>query len=112
MAWTLWTAWRAPSIRYAPPEQAQLLSPWLERASRSPYPSCVCGVCCPLLIHPAVSLSFPLGHQVAEILPPDVLAKMHAPDKADYPVIDPHVLSEADGYVFGFPTRYSNITNK
>ncbi len=30
---------------------------------------------------------------------------MHAAPKADYPIIDPHTLPEADGFVFGFPTR-------
>lgn len=36
--------------------------------------------------------------QVAETLPAEVLAKMHAPPKDDtVPVIDPHTLPEADG---------------
>lgn len=44
--------------------------------------------------------------QVAETLPADVLEKMHAPEKpVDVPVIDPHVIDQADGFVFGFPTR-------
>lgn len=31
---------------------------------------------------------------------------MHAPEKpADVPIIDPHVIDQADGFVFGFPTR-------
>ena len=45
------------------------------------------------------------GVQVAETLPADVLEKMHAPAKSDSPIIDPHTLPEADGFVFGFPTR-------
>lgn len=46
-------------------------------------------------------------YQVAETLPAEVLAKMHAPDKpADVPVIDPHIIDQADGFVFGFPTRF------
>lgn len=46
-------------------------------------------------------------YQVAETLPAEVLEKMHAPAKAaDVPVIDPHTLPEADGYVFGTPTRF------
>lgn len=45
-------------------------------------------------------------YQVAETLPAEVLEKMHAPPKADYPIIDPHTLDTADGFVFGFPTRF------
>ena len=42
-----------------------------------------------------------------EILPQEVLDKMHAPPKpADVPVIDAATLAEADGFVFGFPTRF------
>lgn len=44
--------------------------------------------------------------QVAETLPAEVLAKMHAPPKPeDVPIIDPHIIDQADGFVFGFPTR-------
>lgn len=45
-------------------------------------------------------------YQVAETLPEDVLAKMHAPPKPDVPIIDPHTITEADGFAFGFPTRF------
>lgn len=48
--------------------------------------------------------------QVAETLPPDVLAKMGAADAkkawAHVPVADPHRLAEADAIIFGTPTRY------
>jgi NAD(P)H dehydrogenase (quinone) len=45
--------------------------------------------------------------QVPETLPETVLEKMHAPPKdASVPVIDVHTLDQADGFVFGFPTRY------
>jgi NAD(P)H dehydrogenase (quinone) len=44
--------------------------------------------------------------QVAETLPAEVLAKMHAPAKPeDIPVAVPGSIDEADGFVFGFPTR-------
>eukprot|EP00243_Klebsormidium_subtile_P003078 TRINITY_DN16226_c0_g1_i1.p1 TRINITY_DN16226_c0_g1~~TRINITY_DN16226_c0_g1_i1.p1 ORF type:complete len:291 (-),score=56.71 TRINITY_DN16226_c0_g1_i1:429-1301(-) len=48
------------------------------------------------------------GHlyQVPETLPEEVLEKMHAPPKPDIPIIDPKKLTEADGLIFGFPTRY------
>ncbi|KXZ44940.1 hypothetical protein GPECTOR_60g717 [Gonium pectorale] len=45
-------------------------------------------------------------YQVAETLPEEVLGKMHAPPKSDYPIIDPQTLPDADGFVFGFPTRF------
>jgi len=40
-------------------------------------------------------------HQVAETLPAEVLAKMHAPAKpADVPIIDPHTIDQVG---FGSP---------
>lgn len=47
--------------------------------------------------------------QVAETLPEEVLTKMHAPPKKDVPILDVHNLPEADGFLFGFPTRYGNM---
>ncbi|KAL0688635.1 hypothetical protein Bca4012_088312 [Brassica carinata] len=44
--------------------------------------------------------------QVPETLPEDVLSKMSAPPKRDAPLITPNDLAEADGFVFGFPTRF------
>ncbi|XAR53712.1 NAD(P)H dehydrogenase (quinone) [Bertholletia excelsa] len=44
--------------------------------------------------------------QVPETLPDHVLAKMGAPPKGDAPIITPSELAEADGLIFGFPTRY------
>jgi len=35
-----------------------------------------------------------------------VLGKMGAPPKPDVPVITPQELAEADGILFGFPTRF------
>ena len=34
---------------------------------------------------------------------------MHAPPKSDVPVIDPLKLPEADGILFGFPTRFGTM---
>ncbi|KAH8076001.1 NADH-quinone oxidoreductase [Cristinia sonorae] len=48
-------------------------------------------------------------HQIAETLPQEVLAKMHAPPKPDYPVIEPKDLVNFDAFVFGIPTRYGNF---
>lgn len=44
--------------------------------------------------------------QVAEILSDEVLAKMSAPPKSHVPIITPAELGEADGFIFGFPTRF------
>ncbi|KAM3366637.1 hypothetical protein ACQJBY_015804 [Aegilops geniculata] len=45
--------------------------------------------------------------RVLETLPEDVLGKMHAaPGREDHPVITARQLAEADGILFGFPTRF------
>ena len=50
--------------------------------------------------------------QVAETLPNEVLEKMHAPPKAaDVPVINAAQLTEADGFLFGMPTRFGASTS-
>ena len=41
-----------------------------------------------------------------ETLPAEVLGKMGAPPKSEVPVITPAELAEADGLIFGFPTRF------
>lgn len=47
--------------------------------------------------------------QIAETLPDEVLAKMHAPSKSQDPVIEPSSLPEYDAFLFGIPTRYGNF---
>jgi len=47
-----------------------------------------------------------MEYQVSETLPDEVLAKMNAPPKGDAQVITPNELAEADGLIFGFPTRF------
>lgn len=45
--------------------------------------------------------------QVPETLPSNVLEKMKAPRKDDdVPEIRPEQLVEADGFIFGFPSRF------
>ncbi|CAN1222124.1 NAD(P)H dehydrogenase (quinone) FQR1 [Linum grandiflorum] len=45
--------------------------------------------------------------QVAETLPEEVLGKMGAPAKnSEVPIITANDLAEADGILFGFPTRF------
>jgi NAD(P)H dehydrogenase (quinone) len=47
--------------------------------------------------------------QVAETLPQEVLAKMHAPPKSDIPIIDAKTLESYDAFLLGVPTRYGNF---
>lgn len=47
-------------------------------------------------------------YQVPETLPEEVLEKMHAPPKPDVPIITVDELPKADGFAFGFPTRFGN----
>ncbi|CCE82542.1 Piso0_002272 [Millerozyma farinosa CBS 7064] len=46
--------------------------------------------------------------QVPETLSDDVLEKMHAPAKPNYPVATTETLEEYDAFLFGIPTRYGN----
>jgi hypothetical protein len=46
------------------------------------------------------------GAQVPETLPAEVLEKMHAPPKPDVPIISAKDMPDADGFIFGIPTRY------
>ncbi|GAB4831061.1 hypothetical protein Ancab_005073 [Ancistrocladus abbreviatus] len=50
--------------------------------------------------------------QVPETLPAEVLQKMSAPPKSDVPLITPQDLAEADGILFGFPTRFGMMTSQ
>ncbi|KAI9293136.1 flavoprotein WrbA [Neoconidiobolus thromboides FSU 785] len=48
-------------------------------------------------------------YQIPETLSEEVLSKMGAPAKPDVPVITPALLKEADGILFGFPTRFGTV---
>ncbi|EGD90569.1 minor allergen Alt a 7 [Trichophyton rubrum D6] len=48
-------------------------------------------------------------YQIAETLPEEVLAKMHAPAKSKHPVAEPRDLLAYDAILFGIPTRYGNF---
>ncbi|KUG00680.1 Flavoprotein YCP4 [Phytophthora nicotianae] len=48
-------------------------------------------------------------YQVAETLPEELLAQIHAAPKKDYPIATPDTLKEADGILFGFPTRFGSL---
>ncbi|KAK9809743.1 hypothetical protein WJX73_001933 [Symbiochloris irregularis] len=50
--------------------------------------------------------------QVPETLPEEVLGKMHAPPKQDVPLISANDLTDADGFVFGYPTRFGNMAGQ
>ncbi|KAG5719046.1 Minor allergen Alt a 7 [Termitomyces sp. T112] len=47
--------------------------------------------------------------QVPETLPDNVLALMHAPPKADYPIITLEEFVKYDAYIFGIPTRFGTM---
>ncbi|KAJ3551168.1 hypothetical protein NM688_g4869 [Phlebia brevispora] len=48
-------------------------------------------------------------YQIAETLPQEVLEKMHAPSKPNYPILEPAKLAEFDAFILGIPTRYGNF---
>ncbi|KAJ7843483.1 flavoprotein-like protein [Mycena leptocephala] len=48
-------------------------------------------------------------YQIPETLPQEVLTKMHAPAKPDYPIIDAATLATFDAFIMGIPTRYGNF---
>ncbi|EKM59381.1 uncharacterized protein PHACADRAFT_114036 [Phanerochaete carnosa HHB-10118-sp] len=48
-------------------------------------------------------------YQIAETLPDEVLAKMHAPPKPSYPILPAADLPSFDAFIFGVPTRYGNF---
>jgi NAD(P)H dehydrogenase (quinone) len=48
--------------------------------------------------------------QVPETLPADVLEKMYAPPKGDYPIITKDQLPEYDGFLFGVSGRYGMMS--
>ncbi|KAJ5797939.1 uncharacterized protein N7503_007235 [Penicillium pulvis] len=47
--------------------------------------------------------------QIAETLPQEVLAKMYAPSKPAYPILEPSQLLDYDAVLFGIPTRFGNL---
>ncbi|KAF1335854.1 Nad quinone oxidoreductase, partial [Globisporangium splendens] len=48
-------------------------------------------------------------YQVPETLSDEILAKMHAAPKKDHPIATLDVLKNADGILFGFPTRFGTF---
>ena len=50
--------------------------------------------------------------RIAETLPADILEKMHAPPKPDYPILAPTDLVNFDAFLFGIPTRYGNFPSQ
>ncbi|KAI6142667.1 benzoquinone reductase [Pisolithus tinctorius] len=47
--------------------------------------------------------------QIQETLSEEILAKMHAPPKPNYPSFAPGDLANYDAFLFGIPTRYGNF---
>ncbi|KAK8930555.1 hypothetical protein KSP39_PZI016900 [Platanthera zijinensis] len=50
--------------------------------------------------------------QVPETLPEKVLVKVGAPPKSDVPNITAHELADADGFIFGFPTKFGMMASQ
>jgi len=48
-------------------------------------------------------------YQIAETLPQEVLNKMYAPPKPNYPILEPNDLAQFDAVLYGIPTRYGNF---
>ncbi|KAH9478063.1 flavodoxin-like fold protein [Psilocybe cubensis] len=48
-------------------------------------------------------------YQVAETLSQEILTKMYAPAKPDYPIVTPDILAGYDAFLLGVPTRYGNM---
>ncbi|KAJ6587501.1 flavoprotein-like protein [Mycena vulgaris] len=48
-------------------------------------------------------------YQIPETLPQEVLTKMYAPAKPDYPIIDAATLATFDAFIMGIPTRFGNF---
>jgi len=48
-------------------------------------------------------------YQVPETLSEEILGKMYAPPKKDYPIITPDKLAEYPAFLLGIPTRYGNF---
>ena len=72
------------------------------RAARPPFTS----MSCHISARTSVDCS---PFRIAETLSDEVLAKMHAPPKPDYPIIKPTDLRDFDAYMLGIPTRYGNF---
>lgn len=47
--------------------------------------------------------------QVKETLPTEVLDKMYAPSKAEFPEATMETLVDYDAFIFGYPTRFGNL---
>jgi len=47
-------------------------------------------------------------YQVPETLSDEILAKMHAPPKPDYPIITLDLITQYDAFLFGISSRYAN----
>ncbi len=50
-----------------------------------------------------------LAQRISETLPKELLARLGAPPKPNYPVIAPCDLVKFDAFILGIPTRYGNF---
>jgi NAD(P)H:quinone oxidoreductase type IV len=82
-----------------PPSLLQPIRPILLCSPPSPHP----------ITHNDDSPTNTSPSRIAETLPQEVLSKMYAPAKSDYPTVEPHDLEAYDAFLFGIPTRYGNF---
>ena len=55
------------------------------------------------------TLIMPMLPRISETLPQELLEKLGAPPKPDYPLIAPGDLVKFDAFVFDIPTRFANF---
>ncbi|KAG3112803.1 hypothetical protein PI124_g21739 [Phytophthora idaei] len=51
-------------------------------------------------------------HRGKKTLSEEVLSKLRAPPKAEFPIATPDVLKDADGIMLGFPTHFGELIGK
>jgi NAD(P)H dehydrogenase (quinone) len=64
---------------------------------------------CVILLVQLPILTQPHRYRIPETLPQEILTKMHAPPKPDYPIVTPQDLINYDAFLLGVPTRYGNF---
>ena len=47
--------------------------------------------------------------RIQETLSQEILTKMYAPPKPDYPILDPNDLGNFDAFLLGIPARFGNF---
>jgi NAD(P)H dehydrogenase (quinone) len=64
---------------------------------------------CVILLFQSPILIQPHRYRIPETLSQEILTKMYAPAKPDYPIATPQDLTNYDAFLLGVPTRYGNF---